>query len=162
MRDEQDFKLTITNYADTVNRICLVYLKNTADTEDIFQNVFLKYYNSSAHFQDEEHKKAWLIRVTINECKNLLKNFFRKNSVPIAKIAAQATDGQFDENYYVIEAVLKLKEKYKTAIFLHYYEGYSAIEIGQMLGKNVNTVYSLLARGRAELKSVLGGDEHEW
>ncbi len=162
MRDEHDFKLTLTNYADTVNRICIIYLKNSADAEDIFQNVFLKYYNSSIHFNEEEHKKAWLIRVTINECKNLLKNFFRKNTVSIEAIASVGVENGFNEDYYVTEAVLKLPEKYRTIIYLHYYEGYSAVEIGKMLGRNVNTIYTLLARGRAELRAVLGGNEHEW
>ncbi len=162
MKNEQDFKLTLTNYADTVNRICIVYLKNKADAEDIFQNVFLKYYSSSAHFVDEDHKKAWLIRVTINECKNLLKNFFRKNAVSIEEIAAIGVDSKFDEDYHITKAVLNLAEKYRTIIYLYYYEGYTAVEIGKMLNKNVNTVYSLLARGRELLKAVLGGDEHEW
>ncbi len=162
MRDELDFKLALENYADTVNRICIVYLKNSADAEDIFQNVFLKYFNSSAHFNDEQHKRAWFIKVTINECKNLLKRFFRKNTVSIEDIASMGAQADFDENYYVTEAVLKLPKKYKTVIYLHYYEGYSAVEIGKLLGKNANTIYTLLARGRAQLKSALGGNEHEW
>ncbi len=161
MKDEQDLKLAIDDYADMVKRICVVYLKNMADTEDIFQNVFIKYYKSSVHFESEEHKKAWFIRVTINECNDLIKSFFRKNSVSIDEISEIQTEINFDDNRYVKDAVLKLPEKYKIAIYLHYFEGYSAVEIGKILKKNVNTIYTLLARGREQLKNILGGSEHE-
>lgn len=161
MRDEQDLKQTIDRYADTVKRICVVYLKNSSDTEDIFQNVFLKYLRSSALFESEEHKKAFLIRVTINECKDLLKSFFRKNTINIDEITEMTAPSDFNENAYVREAVLKLPEKYKIVIYLHYFEGYSAVEIGKILSKNVNTVYTLMARGREMLKETLGGDLYE-
>ncbi len=162
MREEQDLKLAINNYADTVKRICVVYLKNMADTEDIFQNVFMKYYKSSAQFESEEHKKAWFIRVTINECKDLLKSFFRKNSVSMDELSEIKAEETLNENEHVREAVLKLSEKYKIAIYLHYFEGYSAVEIGKILNKNTNTIYTLLARGREQLKKFLGGSEYEW
>ncbi len=162
MRDEQDLKLAMETYADTVKRICVVYLKNMADTEDIFQNVFIKYYKGSAHFQNEEHKKAWFIRVTINECKDLLKSFLRKNTVSVEEISETGVEADFNENAYVREAVLKLPEKYKIAIYLHYFEGYSAVEIAKILSKNENTIYTFLSRGREKLKNILGGSEHEW
>ncbi len=162
MRDEQDLKLAIENYADTVKRICVVYLKNMADTEDVFQNVFLKYYKSSARFESEEHKKAWFIRVAINECKDLLKSFFRRNSVPIDEAREFVVEENFNENSYIREMVLKLPEKYRLAIYLHYFEGYSAVDIGKMLSKNVNSIYTLLARGRELLKKDLGVSEYEW
>ncbi len=162
MRTEQDLKLAIEIYADTVKRICVVYLKNTADTEDIFQNVFLKYYKSSAHFENDEHKKAWFIRVSINECKDLLKSFFRKNAMSLDQACDMQTQPDFDQNRYVRDAVQQLSDRYKIVIYLHYFEGYSAVEIGKILNKNVNTVYTLLARGREQLKNILGGSEHEW
>ncbi|MFI3212333.1 MAG: RNA polymerase sigma factor [Eubacteriales bacterium] len=161
MKDEQDLKQTIDRYADIVKRICVVYLKNQVDTEDIFQNVFLKYVRSSALFESEEHKKAFLIRVTINECKDFLKSFFRKNMVSIDEVSEMQAPSDFDENAYVRQAVLALPEKYKIVIYLHYFEGYSAVEIGKMLSKNVNTVYTLMARGREMLKETLGGDLYE-
>lgn len=76
MRSNQEVNSAIERYADTVRRICFVHLKNYSDTEDIFQTVFLKYALSSAAFENEEHEKAWFIRVTINACKDLLKSFF--------------------------------------------------------------------------------------
>ena len=76
MRSEREAIKAIERYSDTVRRLCMIHLKNCADTEDIFQTVFLKYVLSSVTFESEEHEKAWFIRVTINACKDLLKSFF--------------------------------------------------------------------------------------
>ena len=157
MRSEEEVSRVIEEYADTVKRVCFLYLKNYADTEDIFQRVFLKYVLSSAVFKNSEHEKAWFIRVSINECKDLLKSFFRKNTVPLEE-ALQQIHTDNNENLEVMEAVLKLPEKYRNVIYLHYYEGYSAPQIGEILSKNVNTVYTLLTRARELLKKELGGD----
>lgn len=81
MRNEQDVIRAMEQYADTVRRLCMIHLKSYHDSEDIFQNVFLKYVLSSVKFESEEHEKAWFIRVTINACKDLLKNFFRRHTV---------------------------------------------------------------------------------
>ncbi len=161
MRDEQDLKITIDKYSDTVLRICMLYLKSSADTDDIFQNVFLKYLKSSVHFENEEHKKAFIIRVTINECKDLIKSFFRKNIVSIDNIIEPISKPEIDKNYYIRQAVFNLPNKYKTVIYLYYFEGYSAVEIAKNLGKNVNTIYTLLSRGKQMLKDVLGGMDYE-
>ena len=85
MRSEQEVNRALERYADMVRRICMLHLKNFADTEDIFQTVFLKYALSSVPFESEEHEKAWLIRVTVNACKDLLKSFFRSRTVPRTK-----------------------------------------------------------------------------
>lgn len=160
MRNEQDINDTIERYADTVKRICIVHLKNNSDTEDVFQTVFLKYALCSATFENENHKKAWIIRVTLNECKDLLKSFFRKNFVSLSEISEQAVEVSSD-NQEVLQAVLSLPTKYKNVIYLFYYEGYSAVEISKILGKNVNTVYTLLSRAKKILKETLGGEEFE-
>ncbi len=89
MRSEQEAIRAIERYSDTVRRLCLLHLKNDADTEDIFQTVFLKYVLSSVSFQDEEHEKAWFIRVTINACKDLLKSFFRSHTVSLEEVMEQ-------------------------------------------------------------------------
>ena len=80
MRSEWEITQAIEQHGDTIRRICLIHLKNYADTEDIFQNVFLKYALNSAVFENYEHEKAWFIRVTINACKDLLKSFSRKST----------------------------------------------------------------------------------
>ncbi|MDO4602487.1 MAG: sigma-70 family RNA polymerase sigma factor, partial [Eubacteriales bacterium] len=130
------------------------------DTQDIFQNVFLKYALSSVAFEGEEHEKAWLIRVATNACKDLLRDFFRKNTVPLERISEYGEEEK-TENWEVLEAVLSLPSKYKNVVYLHYYEGYTAGEISKILGKNVNTVYTYLNRARKLLAEKLGGDRSE-
>lgn len=156
MRSEEEANRAIERYADTVRRICMVHLKNYADTEDIFQTVFLKYVLYSEPFENEEHEKAWIIRVTINACKDLLKSFFRSRttSLDTLKEAAQVPDTEHNE---LLDAVLSLPEKYKNVVYLYYYEEYSAAEISRILKKNVNTVYTLLTRTRHLLKQELEG-----
>lgn len=160
MRSEQEVNRVIELYGDTVRRLCMIYLKNYADTEDIFQNVFLKYATSSVKFENDEHEKAWFIRVTINKCKDLLKSFFRNRTVSLDDIVEkpEAIPSDYRE---VLEAVLSLPLKYRNVVYLHYYEGYSAPQISHILGKNVNTVYTLLTRSKKMLREILGGDEYE-
>lgn len=135
----------------------MLHLKNHADTEDIFQTVFLKYALHTEPFTDAEHEKAWLIRITINACKDLLKSFFRSRTVSLDEVLEQPAELPPDHRE-VLEAVLSLPQKYRDVIYLHYYEDYSAPEIGRILKKNVNTVYTLLGRARQQLREALGGE----
>ncbi len=160
MRDEQEVNRAIELHADTVRRICMVHLKNYSDTEDIFQTVFLKYALSSALFENEEHEKAWIIRVTINACKDLLKSFFRSRTVPIDELAFREAE-LVPDNIDVLEAVRSRPAKYRDVVYLHYYEEYTAPEISRILKKNVNTIYTLLTRSKQLLRERLGGDEFE-
>jgi len=160
MRNEQEVNSAIERYSDTVRRICMIYLKNQADTEDIFQTVFLKYVLSSVSFESAEHEKAWFIRVTINACKDLLRNFFHSRTVSIDEITEQAAEMP-SENKEVLDAVLSLPQKYKNIVYLHYYEEYTAPQISKILGINVNTVYTCLTRARQMLRERLKGDDYE-
>lgn len=157
MRSEQEVNRAVEKYADTVFRICILHLKNKSDAEDIFQEVFLKFALNDKEFENANHEKAWIISVTINACKDLIKSFFRNRTISIDELISVA-DEEKEDLSYVLEAVLKLPVKYRDAIYLHYYEGYSALEIGEILGKNENTVYSILSRGRSMLKESLEGD----
>ena len=157
MRSEEEVNRAVETYADMVRRICFYHLKNEADTEDVFQNVFLKYMLYDGVFQSCEHETAWLLRVAINDCKDILKSFFRRNMVPLQAVKELEADIPQDHQE-VLEAVLSLPKRYKDVIYLHYFEGYTAAEIGRILGKKENTVYSLLSRGRGMLKKELGGD----
>lgn len=157
MRSEQEAERAIEQYAGMVRRLCMVHLKNEADTEDIVQTVFLKYVTALVSFESEEHEKAWLIRVTINACKDLLKSFFRSRAVSLEELLEQP-DEVSQENREVLSAVLSLPEKYRDVVYLHYYEGYTAPEIGHLLKKSPNTVYTLLTRARQLLKDALGGE----
>lgn len=158
MRSESEINRAINQYADMVLKICMVHLNNKADTEDIFQNVFLKYATYKGTFEDSEHEKAWLIRVTINACKDLLKSFFRRKVVSIEEMQGLLSSPIPQEHSVVLEAVMSLPEKYKDVVYLYYYEGYSAVEISHLLKKNVNTIYTHLSRAKEILKEKLGGD----
>lgn len=157
MCTEQETSRAIELYSDMIRRICLLHLKNHADTEDVFQEVFLKYVLRGAVFESVEHERAWLIRVTVNACKDLLKSLFRRKTVSLEVLSEEAASIS-SEQHATLEAVLALPEKYKDVIYLHYYEGYNAREIGRILKKKENTVYSFLSRGRELLRQELGGD----
>ena len=160
MRSEQEVNRAIERHADTVRRLRMIHLKNYADTEDIFQTVFLKYVLSSVSFENEEHERAWFIRVTINACKDLLKNFFRSHTVSMEEVLEQPAEIEQDHRE-VLEAVLSLPARYRDVVYLYYYEEYTAPQIGRILGKNVNTIYTLLNRAKKILREKLGGDVDE-
>ncbi len=154
MRSEQEVNRAIKLYSDTVKRICVVRLKDYDDTQDIFQNVFMKYALSSACFDSTEHEKAWFIRVTINACNDWFKDFFRSNKVSLDEIAETAASDDKDTSY-VLREVLSLPQKYRDVVYLHFYEGYTAPEISKILKKNVNTIYTLITRSKEMLKERL-------
>lgn len=159
MRSEQEVNRAVETYSNMIRRLCMIHLKNYADTEDIFQTVFLKYVLSSISFESEAHEKAWFIRVTINACKDLLKSFFRSRVTSLDEVLEQPAEIPPDYRE-VLEAVLSLPKKYRDVVYLHYYEDYTAPEISEILGKNVNTVYTLLNRSRQALREKLGGDDY--
>lgn len=158
MRSEQEVNRAIEQYADTVRRICFVHLKNRADTEDIFQTVFVKYLLHTAPFESTEHERAWVIRVTINACKDLLKSVFRSRTVSLEELTDRAAIVPEQEQREVLQAVLALPVQYRDVIYLHYYEDYTAPEMAGILGKNVNTIYTRLTRARGMLRQALGGE----
>ena len=156
MKSEEEASMAIEQYADMVRRICMIHLKNYEDAEDIFQTVFLKYVLRSEPFDSPEHEKAWIIRVTVNACRDLLKSFFRSRTVALDQLIEKPQDMPEDHSD-ILEAVLELPARFRDVVYLHYYEGYSAPEIGRILKKNTNTVYTLLARARQLLKTRLEG-----
>lgn len=159
MRSERETNEAIERYGDTVRRLCMIHLKNEADTQDIFQTVFLKYLLHTDDFGSREHEKAWFIRVTINACRDVLKSVFRRRTVSLDEVRdLPAPEGEGGE---VLRAVLSLPRKYREVVYLHYYEGYTAPEMGKLLGRNVNTVYTDLTRAREKLKTILGGEADE-
>lgn len=157
MSGKDAFPYAFSQFTDTVYRVAVHNSARTADAEDITQSVFVKLLESEKAFRGTEHLKAWLIRVTINLCRDEL----RKNAnivlceAPLPKNAAEKEDS-------VIEAVRALPENYRNTVYLHYYEGYSAKEIGKILNAKPNTVLSWLSRGRAILKKeMIGGFDDE-
>ena len=157
MRTETEVNSAMERYSDMILRLCIVYLKNNADAEDVFQNVFLKYTLYDRPFESDEHEKAWLIRVTVNACKDWLKSFFRSRTISMEELREYAP-GASQEQYAVMEAVWSLPRPYRDVIYLHFYEGYTAPEIAGILKRNPNTVYTHLHRGKELLRELLGGD----
>lgn len=149
----------VETYADTILRLSYAYLKNTADAQDVCQTVFIKLLDSPKDFESTEHEKAWILRTAANVCKNLLKSPWKKRTCDLeacAEFPAPETGGGT-----VLAAVNQLPPRYRTVIYLFYYEGYQACEIGEILGVPTGTVHTRLARGRAKLKNILGGTEYE-
>lgn len=157
MRSEEDTARAAVQYADTVRRICMLHLKNQTDTEDVFQTVLIKYALSTKQFESPEHEKARIIRVTINACRDWLRDFFRRHTIPMEHLSEIAEELPADYSD-VWEAVLSLPSQYRDVVYLFYYEQYTAVEIGRILGKNVNTVYTLLSRAKNRLRESLGGE----
>ena len=149
MRSDEAVRAAIERHAGMVKRICFIHLKNEADTEDVMQSVFLKYAMHDAAFESLEHEKTWLIRVTINACKDVLKNFFRRHTVPLAEFVEQEGVAIDEPESDVLQAVLALPEKYRRVIYLHYYEGYTAPQMTERtVGREIE--YNLYSSGAGE------------
>lgn len=144
----------VEKYGNMVYRLAFSYLKNTHDAQDVVQDVFIKYYQNQNKIQSNEHLKAWLLRVTINVCKNKLMAFWHKNICSIDEIREREYNDSYGDST-VLEAVLSLPVKYRVPIHLYYYENYKTSEIAKILGKGESSVRSLLFRGRNKLKLIL-------
>ena len=157
MKSTEDVKRVMEAYADMVRRICFVHLKNRHDTEDVFQNVYMKYLLYEGSFESIEHEKAWFVRVTINACTDWLRALSRRKWVSLEVLAEECVMPG-DPSKEVLEAVLRLPEKYRDVIYLCYYEEYTAVEIAKILKKKENTVYTWLSRAKDILREKLGGE----
>ena len=146
-------------YADPILRLSYAYLKNTHDAQDICQTVFVKLLTEPREFESPEHERAYILRMAANACKDLLKSPWRRRTCDLAACAEvpapEAEDGS------VLTAVNRLPAHYRAVIYLFYYEGYQASEIGEILGIPTATVHTRLARGRTRLKELLGGYGYE-
>ena len=148
----------IEKYSDMVYRLALTRTKSKENSEDVYQEVFLRLYRKLPKFESEEHEKAWLIRVTINCSKNLLNSSFFKNTTNLEEEISFENKERHDIYY----AVQSLSLKYRTIIYLYYYEGYRINEISKILKINENTVKTRLSRAREDLKQKIeGGIEDE-
>lgn len=153
MTDEHFTHVAVT-YADTIFRIAFNYCKNRQDSDDIVQNVLLKYYKSDKDFESEEHIKNWLIRVAVNESKKLLVSPFKKKIVPLEEMGDKFTFEQKEESDLYL-SVMRLKPKYRIVIYMYYFEDYSVNEIADILKENPSTVRTRLMRARNKLKEEL-------
>ena len=144
----------------TVYRVCFAFMKNAADTEDAVQDTFIRLIKKGPAFENGEHEKAWLIRTAGNLCKNSLRHWWRKRE-DLERYQERLLDKSNYEIDETLSAVLGLPDRYKTAVYLYYYEGYNSGEISSILGRPPSTVRNHLHEARALLKKKLGGDFDE-
>ena len=154
-REAVDVEEALHIYGDMVYRLALVQMKNRSEAEDVFQEVFARFFRHEGELSSDEHRKAWLIRCTLNCTSTLLSAPWRR-SLPLEEALTRAVP---EEDRAVYQAVLALPRPYRTAIHLHYCEGYSVAEIASLTGAREGTVKSWLSRGRGRLAAELKGDD---
>lgn len=153
--NDSELSRYIKLYHKTVYRAALGYLHNAAEAEDATQETFVKLFESNKHFTSDEHCKAWLLRVVINHSKNVLSSFrFSRTeeldeAIPVEDLAERD----------LADALEQLPTKYRAVIHLHYFEGYSAREIAEMLDLSTTAVTTRLARGREKLRNLMTQEE---
>jgi len=142
-----DVEFIVNEYGDMLYRICLVELKNEADAEDAVQDTYLKYMRKSPSFESEEHRKAWLIRVAVNRCRDILRGKRARATLDINEIAAVYADEDRDgEN--IIRALMLLPEKYSEVMILHFAEGFDYKTIAGIIGRSESAVKMRVKKGR--------------
>ena len=151
--EEQEAQRLVETYSDLILRLSYTYLNHTQDAQDICQTVFLKLLEKAPAFASPAHEKAWIIRTAVNLCKDHLKSGWRRATVALD--AAEAVPAPAEEEGSLLSAVNLLPPKYRTVIYLYYYEGYAAREIAQLLGEKPATVSTQLNRGRQQLRTLL-------
>lgn len=146
----------VRTYADMVYRIAYRYVKNPIDTDDVFSEVFLAYFKKERTFESEEHRKAWLIRVTINCAKDLLGQRAQLQQLH-EETLSDATTPDVDTYLDLHEAIERLRPEYREVIKLYYLDDLSVKQIAQILNKNENTIKTQLSRARDALRMTLAG-----
>ena len=153
--DDMHLKRITEEYGNMVFRLCLIYIKNYTDAEDAYQEVFIKIIEKAPQFNSKEHEKAWLIKVTINHCKNILKKYKNKKLITLDENIFISINNKNEQD--IIQNVLTLPINYRNVIYLYYYEGYSTKEISNIIKTKEVTIRSWLKRARDELRKLLGG-----
>ena len=137
----------VQTYADLILRLGYTYLKSTHDAEDVCQNVLIKLLQTDRAFESAEHERAWIVRATANACKDVLRSARRRTSVALDAVAEAAAP--------------ELSQPFREALYLHYYEGYTAREIADMTGGTEDAVAARLSRGRKKLRALLEGADDD-
>ncbi len=153
MFTREQFTSLAQKHMDMIFRLAYSYLRSREEADDVTQNVLLALWRTDKAFESGEHVKAWLIRVTVNECKKILRSPWRKREDLAGYENTLVFQTDRDRDLY--EAIMALDLKYRAVIVLYYYEGYSIAEIGHLLGIPNPTVGTRLARARERLKNML-------
>ena len=155
-----DFEAVYGKYGDMLFRTAFMYSGDSHSAEDILLDVFIAYFTSKKHFESEEHRKAWLIRVTHNKCINYLRAPSRKN-IDIDELQLIREEKDTDTRLDILKQIAALPPSYKSVIILHYYNDYSVEEIARILKITKSAVKMRLKRGRDTLKIQLEDTENE-
>ena len=158
-RTDKEIAEIYTRHVNTIYRICYTYMKNSSDTEDIVQETFIRLMKFGGSYESEEHEKAWLIRTAANLCKDYLKHWWRKREN--LEDYQNLQDDNNTKNDDTLEVVMSLPDKYKTVVYLYYYEGYTSVEISKILSKPQSTIRNYLHEARNILRTKLGSDLNE-
>ena len=153
MLTEQEFHRAAERYLDMVYRIALNYFRHPQDAEDAAQEAMLRLWRADTDFEGEEHLRHFLVRVTLNVCRDFSRSPWRKRTVPLESCREPAFSTP--ERWELYQAVMALPAKYRLPLYLYYFEGYAVAEVGQLLGLNPSTVQTRLARARAKQKQEL-------
>ena len=159
MLTEREFTDAAERYLDMVYRIALNYFRHPADAEDAAQDVMLRLWQTDRTFEGDDHLRYFLVRVTLNVCKDISRSPWRRRTVPLE--SCREPSFSTPERQELFRAVLALPAKYRLPLYLYYYEGYSVREIASMLGQSEAAVSAHLSRGRKSLRTTLGGDLYE-
>lgn len=154
----QSVKELFEKYQNNLYAVAFNVCKNAEDAKDVVQDTFIQYHLLKKEFDNEQHIRAWLIRVAINKAKNMNRTFWRKNKVPLEEYI-ETLAFETPESEELFETVMKLPEKYRIVIHLFYYEDYTVHEIADILKITESNVKVRLSRGRVMLKEKL---QEEW
>ena len=160
MNSEQDTKKLFERYSDMIYRIAISYGNSAHSAEDIVQEVFLRYLKKQPWFENNEHEKAWFIRVAINCCKSMLTSAWSKRILPLEEADGFSIPLQTPEEHNLYEILSTLPAKYRIVLYLRYYEEYQVQEIAALLGITPNLASARLLRAKKLMKKkLLNSDE---
>ena len=157
-RASGEMEQIIDRYQNMVYGLALAKTNSPADADDVFQEVFLACFQSGKTFRDEEHRKAWLLRTTVNMCRRVTASTWRRKTVPLEEQGEVSVLFREPEENLVWEAVQRLEEKYRLPVYLFYFQELSTEEIAKALGIRSGAVRMRLSRGRDMLREMLKGD----
>ncbi|MBP3255615.1 MAG: sigma-70 family RNA polymerase sigma factor [Clostridia bacterium] len=150
--EEMNYQKTVEKYSNMVYRLAYFYTNSKYDADDIYQDVFLKYLQNKKQYENEEHKKAWLIKVTINSCKKVWLSSWKRK---IVSLNDNEIKFEMEEDIGLYNEIKKLPKKYRAVIHLFYYEQYSIKDISKVLDQKESTIRTWLTRARKLLKNQI-------
>lgn len=153
--ENEKFEAQFQRYGNMLYRLCMVYLKNHSSAEDAMQEAFITLFHKAPKFEEQINEQRWLVRVTINICKDKLKSAWHRRMVPLDILEDVCAAPQSNEVFHIVQ---ELPEKYRTVIYLHYVEGFSVAEIAKTLQASASAIKMRLKRGRDLLKIELKED----